>query len=219
LSLRFSAGIRDCIAGGIILGSHLYNMTRISTILLPFLVLSSMLSYSQNGDEAILHSKDIPGDTIPVVHLRQVVIYGFRTTGRREERQLTRLMKNVKKVYPYAKLAGLKMEEYQDILDGISNRKERKQVMKQVENEIIAEYGGELSDLTFSQGKILIKLIDRETGNTSYQIVEDFRGEFRAFFYQAFARIFGYDLKVKYDPDGEDREIETIVKMIENGQI
>ena len=73
--------------------------------------------------------------------------------------------------------------------------------------------------MTISQGKILIKLIDRETGNSSYDLVADFRGQFRAVFYQTFARIFGYNLKIKYDPLGEDREIEIIVRMIESGQL
>jgi hypothetical protein len=91
--------------------------------------------------------------------------------------------------------------------------------MKQAEEEIEAEYGQELRDLTISQGKILIKLIDRETGNSSYDLVADLRGEFRAVFYQAFARIFGYNLKIKYDPEGEDKDIELIVRMIENGQL
>lgn len=194
-------------------------MVRLSFILIPFIAFISTQSFSQIGDEYILHSMDIPGDTTTVIHLRQVVIYGFRRGTRREEIQLTRLMKNVKTVYPYAKLAGIKLKEYEDTLVRMSTEKERRKFMKQVENEINSEYGGELRGLTFSQGKILIKLVDRETGSSSYQLVEDFRGEFRAFFYQAFARLFGYDLKVKYDPQGEDKEIETIVLMIENGQI
>ena len=91
--------------------------------------------------------------------------------------------------------------------------------MKTAEKEIKEEYGEELKDLTFSQGKILIKLLDRETGNTSFELVQDLRGKFTAFWYQAFARIWGYNLKVKYDPEGEDKEIEDIVVMIENGSI
>ncbi len=194
-------------------------MVRLSFILIPLLALSTLNCFPQIGDESILHSRDIPGDTIPVVHLRMIMIYGFRKGTMHEEKQLTKLMKNVKKVYPYARLAGIKYTEYADTLALMSTQKERRQFMKRVENEITEEYGGELKDLTFSQGKILIKLIDRETGSSSYQLVEDFRGEFRAFFYQAFAKLFGYDLKVKYDPQGEDKEIETIVLMIENGQI
>lgn len=91
--------------------------------------------------------------------------------------------------------------------------------MKQVEDELMDEYGEELKKLTISQGKILIKLVDRETGESSYDIVTEFRGEFRAIFYQAFARFFGLNMKEKYDPEGNDREIENIVKMIETGQL
>ena len=91
--------------------------------------------------------------------------------------------------------------------------------MKQAEDEIEAQFGKELRDLTITQGKILLKLIDRQTSNSSYEIVKDFRGNFRAFFYQSFARLFGYDLKARYDPLGEDADIERIVLMIESGTL
>ena len=97
--------------------------------------------------------------------------------------------------------------------------KARKLIMKQVEDELLAEYGKELRDLTVTQGKILLKLVDRETGASSYDLVADLRGEFRAIFYQAFARIFGMNMKIRYDPDGVDRDIEYIVRMIESGQL
>jgi hypothetical protein len=91
--------------------------------------------------------------------------------------------------------------------------------MKVAEKEINEQYGDELKNMTFSQGKILIKLIDRETGDCSYALVQDLRGNFTAFFYQAFARLWGYNLKVKYDPEGTDKQIETIVRLIERGQL
>ena len=91
--------------------------------------------------------------------------------------------------------------------------------MKQAEDELKAEFEGDLKKLSFKQGIILIKLVDRETGNTSYELVQELRGNFTAFFWQTFARLFGYNLKVKYDPLGDDKEIEDIVVMIENGQI
>jgi len=111
------------------------------------------------------------------------------------------------------------LHEYETVLLEAKTKKQQRQIMKQVEKEIHEQYGGELKKLTISQGKILIKLIDRETGNTSYDLVEDFRGNFVAFFYQSFARIFGYNLKEHYDPEGTDRNIEIIVRMIENGLI
>ncbi len=138
-----------------------------------------------------------------------------------QTRQGRRLVYNVKKVYPYAKIAGEKMKEYDTILAGISNTSERKRLMKQAEEEISNEYTEELKKLTFSQGAILIRLIDRETGNTSYQVVQELRGKVRAFFYQGFARIWGYNLKSEYDPstNREDDEIETIITLLERGQI
>lgn len=159
------------------------------------------------------------GDTIPVIELREVTIISWRNLSSKEGRQMDKLMRNVKKVYPYAKLAGIKLIEYEDTLANCSTNKERKNIMKRVEKEIEAGYGQELRDLTISQGKILLKLIDRETGDSSYELVSDLRGEFRAVFYQAFARLFSYNLKVKYDPDGEDKEIEMIILMIERGEI
>lgn len=160
------------------------------------------------------------GDTIPNISLREVeIITLVLPKSRNEQQKLTKLIYNVKKVYPYAKLAGIQLRRYDSMLLAAPTDKDRKKIMKLAEKEINEQYGGELSQLTFSQGKILIKLIDRETGETSYNLVSDLRGNFTAFFYQAFARLWGYDLKVKYEPEGEDKQIEAIVKMIERGQI
>jgi len=125
----------------------------------------------------------------------------------------------IKIVYPYAHLAGETLKKYEIILSQVNNERERRRILIDLEKEINDKYGNELKSLTFSQGKILIKLIDRETGNTSFDLVKDLRGNFLAFFYQSFARVFGYNLKVEYDPNGEDKNIEIIVRMIENGVI
>jgi hypothetical protein len=159
------------------------------------------------------------GDTIPLIQLKEITVFNWKTSSRSEERRLTKLMKNVKIVYPYARLAGIKLEEYQEVLMQAPDDKTRRKIMKQVENELEAEYGAELREFTVSQGKILLKLVDRETGNSSYDLVADLRGEFRAVFYQTFARFFGLNMKLRYDPEGEDREIEVIVQMIESGQL
>ena len=159
------------------------------------------------------------GDTIPFIPLKEVKIYSWRLLDSKEERKMTRLMKNIKIVYPYARLAGLKLVEYEDTLAQAPDDKARRKIMKQVEEELDAEYGQELRDLTVTQGKILLKLIDRETGETSYELVSELRGEFRAFFYQSFARLFGLNMKIGYDPEGEDRDIEYIVNLIESGQL
>jgi hypothetical protein len=174
----------------------------------------------QELNYTVLQARLIDGDTVPYVRLKEVEIYSLKIPkSRRDQKRLTKFVKNIKIVYPYAKLAGIKLREYEDMLLNASTDRERKQIMKQAEKEINEEYGGELKELNFSQGKILIKLIDRETGDSSYELVQELRGKFTAFWYQAFARIWGYNLKEKYDPDGKDRQIEVIVRMIERGQL
>ncbi|MFO7613210.1 MAG: DUF4294 domain-containing protein [Bacteroidales bacterium] len=187
-------------------------------IILLFGVLSSIV-FAQEEPPVIAHGKIVEGDTLLVVNLKEIIILSWQNLDKRGERRMTRLMRNVKIAYPYARLAGIKLIEYGDVLAEAPDQKARRQIMKQVEDELEAEYGQDLRKLTITQGKILLKLVDRETDNSSYQLVTDLRGEFRAVFYQAIARLFTYNLKVKYDPEGEDRDIETIVKMIENGQL
>lgn len=188
--------------------------------LVPFLI--SAQGFINPHDDEGYHCSAIVvnGDTIPVMYFDEVYIWGnksFRNSA--ESRQWERLVRNVKKAYPYAKLAGIKFNEYNLKIANIKNENVRKTMMKQAEDEIEAQFGDELKDLTITQGKILLKLIDRQTSNCSYDIVKDFRGRFRAFFYQSFARLFGYNLKVKYDPLGDDADIERIVLLIENGSI
>lgn len=178
------------------------------------------LSLGQESKYTVLQAQLIDGDTVPFVKLKEVEIYSLKIPkSRKAQKRLTKLVKNVKIVYPYARLAGIKLREYESLLLNAETDRERKQIMKKAEKEINEEYGGELRELTFSQGKILIKLIDRETGDSSFELVQELRGKFTAFWYQTFARIWGYNLKVKYDPAGEDRQLELIVRMIERGQL
>ncbi len=175
---------------------------------------------AQEIKPVVTRAQVVDGDTIPMLQLKEVEVLSLVIPKKRSERKkLSKLVKNVKRVYPYSKLAGMKLRKYEKLLLAAESEKERKKLMKQAEQEINDKYGPELKKLTFSQGKILIKLLDRETGNSSYELLQELRGKFRAFFFQAFARIWGYNLKVKYDPQGEDKQIETIVKMIERGQI
>ncbi|PJB56817.1 MAG: DUF4294 domain-containing protein [Bacteroidetes bacterium CG_4_9_14_3_um_filter_41_19] len=181
---------------------------------------SSYFGIAQQVKPMVVRATVVIGDTIPVVSLREVEIFSLLTpTTRREQRQLTKLIRDVKKVYPYARLAGMQLQKYNKLILEARNEREARRILKEAEKELNARYGDDLKNMTFSQGRILIKLIDRETGECSYNLVEELRGNFTAFFYQAFARLWGYNLKVKYDPEGEDKQIETIVKMIERGQI
>lgn len=188
---------------------------------LGILLLISGVAVSQNTPEnqkkvTILHVKD----SLPVVELKRVNIYprhrlfSFWTRWR-----LTRLIYNVKTVYPYAKKAGVLLKKYNTKLEDARNESQRRKIMKQAEHELKTKYGHQLEQLNFAQGIILIKLIDRETSKTSYTLVKELRGSFVAFFYQGLARIWGYNLKVKYDPKGKDRKIEAIVKLINEGKL
>ncbi len=194
-------------------------MLRLLLFISAFLLSQSCI-YAQQDSLHVLNYTIQDGDTIPATSIEGVDIIGFRPfENRRDYRRHNRLVQNVKTVYPWAKLAGQKLLEYESILANTKTDREKRKIMKEIEKEIHDDYGGELKRLTISQGKILIKLVDRETGSSSYDLVKDFRGHFMAFFYQSFARIFGYNLKIKYDPEGEDSDIELIVKMIESGRI
>lgn len=188
------------------------------TVFIFFAILS--ITYAQDTTRIVLPAKVIDGDTVGLVDVRAAVIFPtVKIENRRQQIRYDKLVHNVKKVYPYAKLAGQKLREYRDILDTIQGERARKIFMKKAEKELEAQFGNEIKDLTFSQGKILIKLVYRETGNSTFDIVKDLRGGFTAFIWQTMARIFGYNLKNGYDPAGEDQAIEQVILMIEAGAI
>ena len=134
-------------------------------------------------------------------------------------RQYTLLEYKVKKVYPIAKVAAIKLAEYNRVYVTFKTERERKEYVKGVEKALFAEYEEELKTMKVSEGRILIKLLDRETGNSSYEIIKEFKGGFPAFFWQSVAKLFGHDLKAQYDPVNEDRVIEYIIVMIDLGLI
>ena len=188
--------------------------------LVPFLISAQAIINPHDTNGYQCSPVVVDGDTIPVDDLSEINIYNKETTNiTAEAKQFNRLVKNVKKVYPYAKLAGIKFNEYSIILADVKSEKEKRRMMKKAQEELEAQFGNDLKELTFSQGKILLKLVDRQTGNSSFELVQEFRGKFVAFFWQSFAKLFGYNLKIQYDPLGEDKDIELIVLMIENGTI
>ncbi len=195
-------------------------MIRLLLITLFIAILLPLGAQEEKKERIVVNARILDGDTIPVIALQELKVYAFKPyKNKKEARRMTKLIRNVKIVYPYAKIAGIKLREYEEILAGVEDKKTRKKIMKQAEKDIEEEFGDDLRDFTFSQGKILIKLVYRETGASSYELVAELRGKFRAFFWQAFARIFGFNLKNGYDPKGEDADIEFIVQMIEAGQL
>jgi hypothetical protein len=134
-------------------------------------------------------------------------------------REYTQLELKVKKVYPIAKVAAIKLAEYNRVYSSFKTERERKKYVKAVEKELFAEFEDELRKMKVSEGRILIKLLDRETGNSSYDIIKEFKGGFSAFFWQSVAKLFGHDLKAQYDPLREDIWIECIIQQIDLGLI
>lgn len=185
------------------------------------LIVSTMLCYAQNTDSiAVKHypAVIVDGDTLAYIHLNPFCFSAERVfKSKRHKRRWTRTLKNVKKVYPYAILASARLKEYDRLLATIPNEHERKKRMKEEEKKIKKEFGQELKNLTMTQGRILIKLIDRETGNTTYDLVKDMRGSLSAFMWQSVALMFNSNMKKEYDAENEDKDIEAAIKLIENG--
>ncbi len=159
-------------------------------------------------------------DTIPIIELPEIRIYNQQNYEYLYlKRRYRRLIRNVKKSYPYAKIAGSSLKEMDRHLATIESEKERKVYVDRAEKEIMDSFEKDVKRLTITQGIILVKLIDRETGRTSYEVIKDLKGGITAFFWQGIARIFGNNLKAEYDPDNKDRIIEDIVQGIEAGFI
>lgn len=139
--------------------------------------------------------------------------------NRHKKNQYDRLQKKVIKVYPYAKAAADVMDMYGALCATVTDPKQQEKLLDQAEDEMKKQFEKDLRDMTISEGIILIKLIDRETGDNSYKLVQDLKGKFSAFMWQSVARVFGHNLKDEYEAEGEDVWIENIVLLIEDGTI
>ena len=195
----------------------------IRTFLLHILLLTLLVFACQDNlycqkNVVITTGKYIDGELLPHVRLSEVRCAARRRfkTKRAQERY-TRLVKNVKKVLPYARIAAARLNEIEDSLSHISNEKLRKKYIADAEKALFAEFEKPIKHLSIRQGRLLIKLIDRETGNTSYELIRTLKGRFSAFMWQGVARIFGSSLKAEYDAEGEDKYIEYIVNAIDAG--
>ncbi|MBR1549209.1 MAG: DUF4294 domain-containing protein [Bacteroidales bacterium] len=173
------------------------------------------------ASEHIVFATLLDGDTVPLYYLREVNVYasGMLLTAK-EIKNNAKLIRNVRLMLPYAREAKRRLDALEVEIANLP-KKQRKAAIKKAEQQLKDDYKGELSKYTFSQGLVLIKLIDRETSRTAYALVGDLRGSFRAGLYQTLARLFGYNLKTKYDPkhDKKDELIERIVLSIERGQL
>jgi hypothetical protein len=163
------------------------------------------------NDTIKVASTNVDGELIPWIPLNEVVIYGLRVFKSPQERAAyNRLRYNVLKVMPYAMYAKRRYEQLERDLALTDNKREQKKLVKQCDNEIKQMFNKEIKELTITQGRILTKLVDRELGRTTYDIVKQNKGGVKAFLYQSVARVVGHDLKSTYDPR-EERDIESII--------
>ena len=160
------------------------------------------------------------GDTIPNIILPNVIIYPkLRFKSKKQEKYYWRLVRDVKKTLPLAKEIKNAVIETYEYMETLPDKKAREQHIKQVEKGLKKQYTARMKKLTFRQGKLLIKLVDRECNQSSYELVKAFMGPFKAGMYQAFASLFGASLKKEYDPENDDKLVERVITLVENGQL
>lgn len=160
----------------------------------------------------------VDGDTLANVLIKEIVVFPQRKfKTKKEYRNYQRMIHNLKVVYPYAQIAKHKIAQMDATYLALPTEKERKKYVGQVEKELRDEFEGQLVQMTISQGRLLIKLIDREVGRTSYAVIRDLKGGFSAVFWQTIARIFGSSLKSEFDEAGEDKMLNELIILYEYG--
>ncbi len=168
----------------------------------------------------ILSPVTINGDTLPQQQIKEVQVFATpKFKNKRQVRKYSRLVRNVKKVYPYVRYIKIKLDEINENLQTIEDDKEKRKYIKKIQKEMMEQFEDDVRHMTFSQGRILIRLIDRETGSTSYEWLKELKGDFFAGFWQTVARIFSSNLKAEFGTTKEDLYIDQIVRMIDAGLI
>lgn len=206
-------------------------------IIFSLLALLSPFVYAQEEEDELLPQEPVhyklklqrfryvkplieDGDTVWCYLLPELWVYPpLKFKSEKQRRAYNRLVNNVKKVLPIAQQASALLEETYVALEALPTKKEKAAHISAVEREIKEIYTPQMKKLTYSQGKLLIKLVDRECNQSSYEIVQAFLGPARAAFYQVFAWTFRASLKKEYHPEEEDKLIERVVRQVETGQI
>lgn len=188
---------------------------RAAWLLALLLTLAARPAAAQSGG-VLSRARVVDGDTVAVVRLGEVRVFG-RFRSKRQQQRWTRYIYNVKRALPYARLLAQELRAINDSLAAMTTEREREEFLDRKETELFRRYENPLKHLTVSQGRILIKLVDRETGSTSYELIRLLKGRFKAFWWQGIAHLFGSNLKAEFDPEGEDKYLETVVTLIDQG--
>jgi len=190
----------------------------ISTIFLLFFVFGKAQNKKQENPYTHYLDSLYTQDSIPLICLPNMYVFPQMTFQNEEEEiKYRRLVRDVKKILPYSKLIYETLLETYEFLETIPSAKEKEKHLKRMENDLFAEYKPVLKNFTFSQGRLFIKLIDRECNQSSYALIKTFLGKNKATFWQGIGLVFNMDLKTEYDPKGKDRVIEEVVQMVEAG--
>lgn len=190
----------------------------VAVILIALAVIQPADVVAQRGvnDTLLTYAVIYQGDTIEAKTLMEVAKYSRLTDAqRRKYAEWTRLRNAIYVTFPYAKRAGVVMNDVNAHLVGVTNSEDRKRYIKSREKELKKEFADPLTNLSVYQGKVLMKLINRETGNNCYEIIKEYKGGFIARFYQTVAFFFGSNLKQPYDKYGDEAEMEKIVLEVE----
>lgn len=178
--------------------------------------------YSQDLQGYLLATEWYKGEIIPTTELDEVPVFPpLQFTSKKKEKFYWRTVRDVKKVYPYVKFVGKEYRRIDAICDTISDPKVKKRYLKEYEKQLLKEYKPIMKTFTLSQGKMMIKLIDRECEKNSYDLIKQFRGGFVAWWWQLFAKMFGADLKDDYDisQKEQDKIIERVILLYEAGAL
>jgi len=208
-------------------------MKKFSTLSIGFLFASALSLSAQNSNnlpddiaEPVFQKQmkvatvDYKGEEIPCVELPNTLVYPeLQFKSAKEWNRYIQLVRNVKKVLPIAKEVNSVIVETYEYLQTLPTKKAKDQHIKLVEKGIKKQYTPRMKKLTYKQGKLLIKLVNRECNSTGYELVKAFLGPIRAGVYQAFAAIYGASLTKKYDPEVDDRLTERVVLLVESGQL
>lgn len=159
------------------------------------------------------------GDTIGLAFLHDVYVFPrMRFKNKKQEKFYWKTVRDVKKTLPYAKILAKEMEKTSELMQNM-NRRQKRKFWKQYEKLLFQRYEGSFRDMTASQGQMLMKLLDREAGVTSYDVIELYKGSLAANFWQGIAKMFGNDLKAEYDGKDKDKITERIILLVEAGQL
>jgi hypothetical protein len=199
---------------------------------LQILLIVLLLSGFNDGISAVNNAEEIPpgsqkvwmqvngNDTIYLAFLKDLYVYPkIKFKNKRQEEFYWRTVRDVKRTLPFAKIVGAELNRVNALIVKLPKESDQKKYLAKFEKEVFNKYEADLRKLTMNQGKMLLKLIDRECNSTSYDLIKTYRGSIAAFFWQGVARIFGSNLKSEYDAQGNDRIVERVIVLVESGQL